>query len=113
MPHLSSKIFMRKPCRDDPVFNYTFTLFNKIIEDINLTPEELKNAIASFHWHFTNVSPYSRGSSWTGEILSDILWLMHGYVPTPIEKGKSLDLEAMGNTLKDYQEQYPMGRKIH
>lgn len=97
---------------EDPVFNHLFECFRKIAENTFIS-EELKDKIANFHHLFATIGPFYRGTAWCGEVITDVLWLFHGYVPTLIEKGKSLDLEALVTPkVADYQEIYPMGIKV-
>lgn len=98
--------------KDDPVFKHVFRSFKEIVENKFLTPDELRDKIADFHWLFANVSPFMRGSAWVGEVLTDACWLFHGYVPVSIEHGKSLDLEAMSTKMEAFRNIYPMGRRI-
>ena len=96
---------------NDPVFSHVASLYEKILTTTFESADELKNEIAAFHWLFANISPYNRGSASIAEVLTDAMWLIHGYVPMPIEQGKSLDLEALTSpNMKSYQNAYPMGR---
>lgn len=96
---------------NDPVFKKAFSMFKKIVKDFHFS-KELKDEIADFHWLFANVAPFFRGSAWCGEVLTDACWLYHDYVPSQIEEGKSLDLEALTLNQEDFRNIYPMGRSV-
>ena len=98
---------------DDPLFSYVAIIYENIVtEDWSNKPIELKNKIAHLHWLLAHISPFSRGSAAISETLTDALWLMHGYIPQSIEKGKSLDLEAMfSEDLESFQAIYPIAIK--
>lgn len=97
---------------DDPVFIFVAHVFDRVVSQSFSSEVDLKNEIAKFHWLMAHVSPFKRGSASITEILTDALWIYHGYVPQRIEKGQSLDLEALiRQDLESYQQLYPQGKK--
>lgn len=98
-----------------PLFTHVSSIYGNIVNtDWSENPEGLKNEIASLHWHLANIMPFDRGSASIIENITDALWLMHGFVPLPIEQGKSMDLEALMSNDRGikFQKNYPMGQKI-
>ena len=97
---------------EDPVFSLVSGVFENLVKGNFASAEELWNEIARFHWLMAQISPFNRGSASVTEVLTDALWLFHGYIPQPIEEGKSLDLEALLEpNLEKYQAIYPIGKK--
>ena len=98
---------------DDPVFKYAERLYENIVTQTFDNAENLRVEIGTLHWLLANVAPYNRGSSAGAEFVTDALWLLHGYLPQPFEKGKSPDLEALFTPkVADFLAIYPMGKKI-
>jgi hypothetical protein len=98
---------------DDPLFKYTTRIFGNIILKAYESRQELRKEIAKLHWMLAHISPFSRGSASISEVITDALWLYHGYLPQPFEAGKSADLEAMlAINFTAFQQIYPLGRKI-
>lgn len=95
---------------NDPVFSHMASLYEKILTTTFENANQLKNEIAAFHWLFANISPFNRGSASIAEVLTDAMWLIHGYMPQLIQQGKSLDLEALTTPdMKLFQNAYPTG----
>ena len=95
----------------DPVYQYVADIYGKIATSTFSSPEALGKEISKLHWHLAHISPFIRGSASIAEVITDALWLYHGYLPQPIEAGKSLDLEAMFSpSLEAYQASYPVGK---
>ena len=98
--------------KEDPLFILVSGIFENLVTSNFVSAEELKEEIARFHWLMAHISPFKRGSASITEVLTDALWLFHGYIPQPIEAGKSLDLEAFVEpNLEKYQAIYPIGKK--
>lgn len=76
--------------KDSPLFLHVASIYQKIIsEDWSSKPNELKNEIASFHWHLANIVPFVRGTASTLETITDAMWLFHGYIPKPTSMAKA------------------------
>lgn len=98
-----------------PVFKHVSNLFEEIVkmEDHDLDPQDIKNKIAEFHWLMANTMPFDRGTASIAEVLTDALWLLHGFIP-PLtvkqEEGKSMDLDAiLSPKVEEFQKNYPSG----
>lgn len=80
-------------------------------DDIEIIHEK----IATFIFYFTLVCPFLRGSASICEILTDTLWLYHGYLPPSQEENDlSIDLKVFmyADNLKEFINFVPYGKKI-
>jgi uncharacterized protein YecT (DUF1311 family) len=98
--------------KKDPLCAYSEKLFNQIIKGEFKDEYELKNKVARFHWILANNPPFIRGTASILEVITDAMWIFHGFIPQPIEQGKSLDLEALSTDMTQFSELYPMGKNF-
>lgn len=98
---------------NNPVFKHVSNLFEEIVkmEDHDPDPQDLKNKIAEFHWLMANIMPFDRGTASIAEVLTDALWLLHGFIPQlKAKEGKSMDLDAiLSPKVEEFQKNYPSG----
>lgn len=91
--------------KDDPVYAHVEDTYKKITSEKYESQEALHKDIAYFHWLLVNVVCYARGTSSVAEVMTDAMWLHHGYIPN---KEPGLDLVAQTSpNFEDFLKVYP------
>lgn len=91
----------------------------KIFNNIEKTRKEIKagkrtkenlaslnEKIGKFHWYFTNIRPYERGSAGIADVVAKSIYESAGVQISPFKKNVAPDLEAMVTPLDEYMKNY-------